>query len=272
MQIYPQDRLNNIYQETFAFISIRQTDHVFTIELDRADKKNALHPHMLNEIAFAMQYVHHATEIWALVIEAKGPVFCAGADLKAFAGIIEPHDSTIPVPEKEVLFHELFHALHKPIIAKVAGDVYAGGFMFLAGATFVVAADHIRLGLSEVKRGIFPFQVMAALLQVMPARKVLDWCIRGYNLPVQKALDYGLVTQICPADGLDAEVQRILDDLLENSPTAIRLGLEAYAHIRPSKSEHEYLLAMLKKAIMSKDGMEGLAAFREKRKADWKGE
>lgn len=272
MKIYSQEQVANIQQENFAFLEVEENDHILTVRFARENRKNALHPHMMNEIGFAFQYAHYEKSIWAVVVEAKGNVFCAGADLKAMAGIIEPHDSSIPKPEKEILFNELFSTLHKPLISKVKGDVYAGGFMFLAGSTFVVAADSIKLGLSEVKRGIYPFQVMAALLNVMPARRVLEWCVRGYNLPVQKAYEYGLVSEVYPMDKVDEGVNNILSDIKENSPTAIRLGLEGYSTIRPSKSEHEYLANMLKKAIMSKDGMEGLAAFREKRKPNWIGE
>lgn len=272
MNFYTSEQINQYALYNFAFLEIEEADHAFTIRFDREERRNALHPQMLHEIAFALQYAHASKDIWAVIIEAKGRIFCAGGDLKAMAGIIEPHDSSVPEPAKPILFNDMFSKLHKPLIVKVEGDVYAGGFMFLAGATFVVAADHVKLGLTEVKRGIYPMQVMAALLHVMPARKVLDWCVRGYNLPVQKAYEYGLVTEVCPAEQVDAKVQAILDELRQNSPTAIRLGLEAYAHIRPSQSEHEYLVNMLMKAIGSKDGQEGLRAFREKRKPNWVGE
>ena len=255
----------------FAFLELEEAGHVLTVRLAREKRKNALHPHMLVEIAFALQYAQENADIWMVLMEAKGNVFCAGGDLKAMAGIIEPHDSTVPKPKKAILFHEIFSSLHKPLIAKVAGDVYAGGFMILASATIVVAADHLKFGLSEVKRGIFPFQVMAALLEVMPARKVLDWCVRGYNLPVAEAQKLGLVTEICPAENLDQQVQDIIKELKNNSPRAMSLGLEAYRHIRPTKEEHQYLSMMLMKAIQSEDGREGLAAFREKRKPNWTG-
>lgn len=272
MKIFAKEQVSNLHEAHFAFLEIEEKDHVLTIRFDREKRKNALHPQMLNEIGFALQYAHSTQSIWVVVIEAKGKVFCAGGDLKAMAGFVEPHNSTIPKTEKPILFNELFSTLHKPLIVKVSGDVYAGGFMFLAGATFVVAANNVKLALPEVKRGIFPMQVMAALLNVMPARKVLDWCVRGYQLPVQKAYEYGLITEICEPKDIDKVVDNILDELKQNSPTAIRLGLEAYSHIRPSKTEHEYLLSMLQKAIKSKDGQEGLAAFREKRKPVWIGE
>jgi len=154
----------------------------------------------------------------------------------------------------------------------VTGDVYAGGFFFLAGCTIILAQEGIKLGLPEVKRGLFPFQVMAALLRVMPARKVLDWCIRGYNLKVEEALQYGLISQINSETEIDGALNNIIAELKQNSPSAIKNGLAAYDHIQPSATEHKYLLDMLMQTIGTKDGQEGLKAFREKRPPVWTGE
>ena len=218
-----------------------------------------------------MHYAHFEPSVWMMVIQAKGNIFCAGADLKAFAGFIEENDSTIPQPNSAVLIGELFNKIHKPTIAKVTGDVYAGGFFFLAGSNIVLAQDNVKFGLPEVKRGLYPFQVMAYLLKVMPPRKVVDWCIRGYNLPVAEALQYGLVTEIARAETIDAAVEKIVAELKQNSPTAMRYGLEAYDKIQSSAAEHKYLMDMLMKTIGTKDGQEGLMAFREKRKPNWTG-
>lgn len=272
MNLYTKEQTLNIHEQNFAFLEIKETDKVLTITLNRERKRNALHPQMMNEIAYALHYAHFASSVWTIILKAKGKVFCAGADLKAFAGIIEENDSTIPEPNGDVLMAEMFNQVHKPVIAKVTGDVYAGGFFFLAGSTYVVALDSVKFGLPEVKRGLYPMQVMAALLKVMPARKVIDWCIRGYNLPVQKAYEYGLATHVATEENIDEIIQGIINDLKENSPTAIRLGLAAYDKITQQNSEHEYLLGMLRQAIASKDGQEGLTAFREKRTPNWTGE
>ncbi|MEO1258447.1 MAG: enoyl-CoA hydratase-related protein [Bacteroidota bacterium] len=272
MNLYTKEQTQNIHSQTFAFLEIKEADHVLTITLDRANKKNALHPQMVNEIAYAMHHAHFEKNIWVVVVQAKGNIFCAGADLKAMAGFIEENDSTISQPNGEVLIGEIFNKIHKPVIAKVTGDVYAGGFFFLAGSHVVVAQDDVKFGLPEVKRGLYPFQVMAALLKVMPARKVVDWCIRGYNLPVVEAEQYGLVSHVSTQENIDAAVERIIDELKQNSPTAIKYGLEAFDKIRPAAAEHKYLFGMLMKTIGTKDGQEGLKAFREKRKPEWTGE
>ena len=271
MNIYTQDQVASIHNETFAYLIVEESDHVLTLTLNRELKKNALHPQMVNEIAFAFQYAHLTKTIWMIVVQAKGNVFCAGADLKAMAGIIEENNSSIPQPKGDILIGELFNQVHKPTIAKVTGDVYAGGFFFLAGSTIVLALDAIKFGLPEVKRGLYPFQVMQALLQVMPARKVIDWCIRGYNLPVEEAERFGLVTEVCTAENIDNRVTAITNELKKNSPSAIKYGLEAYQKIQPSAAEHKYLFDMLQKTITSADGIEGLKAFREKREAVWGG-
>lgn len=272
MNIYSQEQTVSLAQHHFAFLEVEENDHVLTITLAREAKKNALHPQMVNELAYAFHYAHFKKEIWMILIQAKGNVFCAGADLKAMAGIIEENDSTIPAPKGEVLIGELFNKVHKPTIAKITGDVYAGGFFFLAGSNIVVAQDDVKFGLPEAKRGLYPFQLMAALLKVMPARKVVDWCIRGSDLAVDEAKQFGLVSSVVNREHIDKEVENIISELKQNSPSAIRLGLEAYDHIQPSAAEHKYLSDMLLKAIASKDGQEGLKAFREKRKPRWTGE
>ena len=271
MNLYTKEQVASIKDHTFAFLELEEDDHVLTITLDRAEKKNALHPQMVNELAYAFHYAHFTSDVWMVVIQAKGDVFCAGADLKAMAGFIEENNSTIPQPDGEVLIGELFNKLFKPKIAKVTGDVYAGGFFFLAGCEIVIAQDDVKFGLPEVRRGLYPFQVMAALLKVMPSRKVLDWCIRGYNLPVKEAEHYGLVTQAVSAEEVDETIKNLTSELKQNSPSAIGNGLQAYDHIRPTAQEHKYLLEMLTKTISSKDGQEGLAAFRERRAPVWTG-
>ncbi|MEM9821355.1 MAG: enoyl-CoA hydratase-related protein [Bacteroidota bacterium] len=272
MQYFETIETKAIQGQTFAFLLVEEADHVLTVTLNRAEKRNAIHPQMTNELAYTFQYAHSNKDIWMILIQAKGPVFCAGADLKAFSGTVEPHASTIPQAKGEVLIGELFNKVFKPTIAKITGDVYAGGFFFLAGASIVIAQNDIKFGLPEVKRGLYPFQVMASLLQVMPARKVIDWCIRGYQLPVAEAEQYGLVTQVVPAEEMDQAIQQVIKELKQNSPSAIRLGLMAYDHIQPKEATHQYLMGMLMKTIQSKDGREGLKAFREKRIPVWTGE
>ncbi len=272
MDFFEDTLIKDAQNQKFAFVKMRVEDHVMYLTLNRAEKKNAIHPHMVQEIAFAMQFAKQTNMIRAIVIDAVGDVFCAGADLKAFMGMVGEFDSSIPQAKGEVLLGELFNKVHKPVITKVEGNVFAGGFFFLAGANYVVCNTGIKLGLPEVKRGLFPFQVMAALLEIMPKRAVVDWCIRGYDLPVEEAQKLGLVTHITTSDAMQKIVDDLLHDIKANSPTAIRLGLEALDTINEQTSKHRYLMEMLQKTISSKDGQEGMMAYRQKREPVWTGE
>jgi enoyl-CoA hydratase/carnithine racemase len=271
---YTQEQTQNFKEQNFAFLKISEADNVLYVTLHNPAKKNALSPQLLNELAYAFAYAQHTKEIHMVVLQSEGTVFCSGADLKAFAGQVDPHNSSIPVPQKEVVIGEIFTSMHKPSVAKVEGDVYAGGFLLLCGVRFVYAQEGIKLGLPEVKRGLYPFQVMTALMEVMPARKVLDWCVRGYNLPVQEAKNLGLVTEVVKQGEMDKAISDLIAELKENSPTAMRMGIEAYEKIKKSASpeEHMQMKIYLMQLMQSKDTREGLAAFKEKRKPNWVGE
>jgi enoyl-CoA hydratase/carnithine racemase len=126
-------------------------------------------------------------------------------------------------------------------------------------------------GLPEVKRGLWPFQVMQSMLQVMSPRAVLDYCMRGKSLNATEAKEIGMVS--CVTEHVDAEVKALAEELIQYSPSAIRLGLEAFDQLKkiPEAEAHSYLKQMLSNAIKTEDAREGMSAFSEKRKPNWKG-
>ena len=271
--LYNSDQIVAFHQQTFANLIVEEKDHLLTITLNRPEKKNAMNPVLFRELAYTLQYAERNHEIWAVVIAANGDVFCAGADLKAFAGSTEPTTSTIPTPHGEIILGDSFNRLHKPCIAKVHAPVYAGGFLIICGCTHVVAASEATFSLPEVKRGLFPFQVMQSMLQIMPPRMVLDFCMRAKTMNAAEAEKVGLVSKVVAKENHDAEVTALVDEIFQYSPSAIKLGLEAYDNLKnvaPGEA-HTYLKQMLSLAVQTEDAAEGITAFAEKRKPVWKG-
>ncbi len=271
--LYSSEQALSLKQHTFAHLLVEEKDHLLTLTLNRPEKKNALNPVLFRELAYALNYGHYNREVWAVVIAAKGDVFCAGADLKAFSGSTEETTSTVPEASGEVVIGNVFNGLHKPCIAKVHAPVYAGGFLIICGCTHVIATDNATFSLPEVKRGLFPFQVMQSLLQIMPARAVLDFCMRAKNMNAAEAETCGLVSKVVAAEKLDDEVQTLVNEIFQFSPSAIRLGLEAFDNLKkiPAADAHVYLKQMLGECIQTEDAAEGMAAFIEKRNPTWKG-
>lgn len=267
---YTPDQTADLLTRPLHYLLVEQTDHVLRLTLNRPEKKNALNPPLLAELAFALAYAHHTPDVWVVVLAAAGDVFCAGMDLKALTvGDTEPLN--VPEPDGPVRVGELMASLHKPCIAQIQGPVYAGGFLLVGGATYAVAADTATFSLPEVKRGLFPFQVMAILLDLMPARKALDLCLRGKTINADEALEMGLVTRVVDAPDLSNEVARLVTDLKQVSPTALRFGLHAFQALKsvPASQQQAFLHDQFTQIQQTADAREGMAAFLEKRSPNW---
>ena len=128
MKYFNENDVKNIKSYNFDFIEFEESNHVFTLTLNRPKKKNALNPQMINEIAFAFQYVSCSNSVRALLLKSNGDVFCSGLDLNAVNGDIEKNNSTVPEANSKILIGELFNKLYKPKICQLEGDVYAGWF------------------------------------------------------------------------------------------------------------------------------------------------
>ena len=270
--LYTAEQAANLPIEGFRFLLMSLDDHVLTITLNRPEKKNALHPPMLAELAFALAYAHHTSDVWLVVLAASGDTFCAGMDLKSLVeGATEK--PKVPEPSGPVRLGELMAGLHKPCVARVQGPVYAGGFLLVGGSTYVVAAESATFSLPEVKRGLFPFQVLAVLLDIMPARTALDLCLRARTLTSMDAQAINLVTTVVPATELDDAVTHLTDELKQFSPTAMQFGLRARQQLKSLLPEQQqaFLYEQFQQLQQTPDAKEGMAAFLEKRPPKWRG-
>src|SRR4051812_18383288 len=240
--IYTKEDIQNFKDQSFAYLIVEEKENVLTITLNRPDKRNAFHLPLANELAYALAYAHYNNHIWIVIVKANGPVFCAGADLKAFGGEdTSEKQSSIPAPKDMVKFGDEFNGLHKPCIAQVHADVYAGGFLMIGGCTHVIASENAKFGLPEVKRGIWPFQVMATLEPLMTSRQLLDLCLRAKTIDATEAKNIGLITDVVAIDDLENAVQKLVNEIKEQSPTAVRLGLKAFHEMKslPAEEKHK---------------------------------
>lgn len=257
----------------FEAVKVDLSEHVLTLTLNRPDKKNAMNPPMTNELIYCLDYAARDPEVRVVVIEAEGDVFCAGADLAAMRGDARDTASTVPKRGEQ---HDLairMRRVCKPTIVKAQGPVLAGALLMVCNATHVIAADHATFAAPEIRRGIWPFMVMAGLFRVMPRRVGLDFIMRGRKLDAAEAERYGLINRAVPAAELDGTVDELKRELASLAPATMRLGLEAF-HAQELMDFDEavpYLGEMLSRALQTEDAQEGIAAFMEKREPVWKG-
>jgi enoyl-CoA hydratase/carnithine racemase len=255
----------------FEAVEIDVHDHVMTLTLNRPDEKNAINLAMANELIYALDYAAQETSVRVVVIAARGDVFCSGGDLKMMSGAGKPSTSTVPVRGDAGDISLRIRNLYKPVIVKVQGPVLAGALLMVCNATHVIASEKAHFSAPEIKRGLWPYMVMASLFRVTPARAGLDFIMRGYRIDAQTAVRYGLANQAVAHDELDDTVAALAQELAELAPGTMRLGLEAYRKQEDLTMEQAlpYLQKMLAKTIASPDAREGITAFIQKRKPVW---
>jgi enoyl-CoA hydratase/carnithine racemase len=147
----------------------------------------------------------------------------------------------------------------------------AGGMGLLAMCDLAVAAGHAVFGLPEVKVGVFPAQVLAVLRRLIPPRQLAELCLTGESFDAAQALELGLVNYV--DDDLDGRLDWLLQRMLDKSPAAQRRGLYTLKKIESMAFEEAMSFTESQIALftLTEDAREGQAAFKEKRKPDWKG-
>ncbi len=259
----------------FATLEWTLANHILTITLNRPHRKNAINHIMINELVYALDYAKHERAVRVVVITGAGDVFCAGGDLKAMAGQGDEPPSDVPVvaerpgePDEMVL--RLYH-LHKPVIAKIQGSVYAGALLMVCNATHAIAADHAQFAAPEIRRGLWPFQVMAGLFNVMPQRDGLDFIMRGQPIDADTAVSTGLVNEAVPAEQLDSRVDTLASELAALAPETMVMGLAAFRRQQVMCFEEAlpYLKDQFFECLQGDNAKEGIAAFMEKRAPNW---
>ena len=252
---------------------VEQADGVATLTLNRPDVMNSLNFPLLHAIRDQIESFRFKPDVRVVIITAAGEkAFCAGADLKERA--------TLP-PErvKEFIFtiRNLFTSieqLNKAVIAAVNGVALGGGTELALACDIRIASTNATMGLTETRLAIIPGAGGTQRLPRLVGRgKAKELIFTGQRISAEEALKIGLVNRICePKDLLD-ECRKMAAMICEAGPVAIEqakyainYGLETDIHTGLAIESNAYWVC-----IPTEDRLEGLAAFKEKRKPIYKG-
>lgn len=255
-------------------VLIEHRDAVLWITLNREARRNALNADVVRRIDDAIAAACDDASVRAIVLTGAGDkAFCAGADLtkgaKGFAFAVD-----YARPRHYVV--DLFKRLEEctlPVIARVNGHVMAGGFGLLCACDMAVAADDIRIGTTEPKIGLTPMMILPHMMRILPPRKLQEMCITGEQFSAQEALEWGVVNYVVPRAELDQKLDWLLSRVVDKSPTALRLGKQAFHAMRDMglRESLEYAQVMVPTMSSTDDAREGLNAFQEKRAPNFTG-
>ncbi len=257
----------------YQHIEVEQRGATRWLWLNRPEVRNAFNDSLIAEIAAAFAEIEASRETRVVVIAARGPVFCAGADLNwmrsmAAFGHAENHADALKVAR----MFAAVHSCSRPVIARVQGDAFGGGVGLAAACDLVVAAEAASFALSEVKLGIVAATISPHLVRAMGARQAARYMLTAEKFPAVQARALGLVHEVTLADGLDREVERLVHHLLAASPAALAASKRLLADVVEAPMD-DVLLAATAKCIadarVAPEGREGIAAFLEKRAPRW---
>lgn len=244
--------------------------HVATITMNRPERKNAIGPEMANELLWALDDARDDASVRVVVLTGAGGAFSAGGDL---GGMSSGGESLAMKGDFSDLITRLT-TLEKPTIARVPGPAMGGGCGLVACCTFAIAQESAILGTPEIKRGLFPFMILAPLARVVRRRELLELILLGEKISARRALELGILSHVVPDAELDDAVAALAKKLAAQSPTAMRMGLRAfhaYAEV-PMADAVPKLRDQLAEILGTADAREGLTAFLEKREPRWTGE
>ena len=249
-------------------------DGVARVRLNRADKRNALTRGMLEDMLAAVKFVGSDRQARVCLIEAEGPVFCAGMDLGEMQARALGDDSEAEWQRDSDIYCELLNQLFSleiPTIAVVQGAAVAGGVGIVLACDMTIASEASFFALPEPVRGITAAMVTPLLVQRVGWGAARHLLLSMERCDAARALQIGLANDVVPTHQLAARVNELVTSVLSGSPLALSLTKQ---HLRSFtiKSMSEQLrdsAIVSAQARQTPDAREGLQAFLDKRRPTW---
>ena len=243
-----------------------------TITIDDPERHNPLTNATMRELTEAVRRAAADTDVRVIVITGAGDrTFSAGGDLSG--GFV---DAPLTDHAARGALADLFRALRrcgKPVVARVNGHALGGGFGLAAACDVVVATETATLGTPEIGVGLWPMMITAVLVPLVPRRPLLEMMLTGRRLSAAAARDLGVVSHVVDPAELDAATDEVVAQLLTRSPATLALGNQAFYAVTDMDldSALDHLHVGLTAIAMTDDAAEGVAAFGEKRRPEWRG-
>lgn len=247
-------------------------DGVAILTLDRPQVRNAFDDALIAALTHAYNEATIDPGVYAVLLRANGPTFCAGADLnwmRRMAAYSRQENMADAMDLARLM--RTIDLCPKPTLVRVHGSAFAGATGLIAASDIVVAVPEAEFAVTEVRIGLIPAVISPYLVRAMGARQARRYFLTAERFSAATALELGLVHEVVPADALDAAIARHLKALKAASPAAIAAAKALIAAVdRPlDQTVVQDTARRIADQRVSADGREGVSAFLEKRKPNW---
>jgi enoyl-CoA hydratase len=254
----------------YEMILIETRSRVGLITLNRPQAMNALNNQLMREVMDALDLFDRDDGIGAMVVTGNEKAFAAGADIKEMA------DKSIPemMDRDHVAVFGRIRTIQKPVIAAVSGWALGGGCEIALSCDMIVASESAKFGQPEITIGVIPGAGGTQRLTRAVGKAIaMEMILNNRTLTAQEAHQFGLVNRVVPVEGFLDEALKLADEIASRAPLAVRAAKrminQSYERtLSDGLAEEKQAFYNL---FASEDQKEGMQAFIEKRKAEWKG-
>jgi enoyl-CoA hydratase len=255
---------------SYTMIETELHDRVGVIRLNRPQALNALNSTLMEELLRALVEFDSNQGVGAIVVTGNEKAFAAGADIKEMADA-----SAVDMLLKDAIsILDRVQTIKKPLIAAVSGWCLGGGNELAMACDMVLASETARFGQPEISIGVIPGAGGTQRLTRAVGKAIaMEMVLNNRTLTAEEALHYGLINRIVPVEGYLEEAVKLAAEIADRAPLAVRLGKEAVnrafeSFLSDGISDERRSFFFL---FSSEDQKEGMRAFIEKRKPEWKG-
>ncbi|MER3395471.1 MAG: enoyl-CoA hydratase [Acidimicrobiia bacterium] len=255
-----------------ALVESSTEGRIRIVTINRPDQRNAISPEVSTQLEAAISEFEKDNDVWVGIITGAGDkAFSAGADLKAIAAgrmqeIWTAEGGFAGITKR---------SRTKPIIAAVNGDALAGGCEIALACDLIVAAEHARFGLPEVRRSLIAAAGgLFRLPRRLPLSVAMEMILTGLPISARRAYELGLVNRVVPADQVMSAAMELAGAIAECAPVAVRESRRVVVEsLLASEEDRGWELSARATATVvgTEDFLEGPRAFVEKREPRWKG-
>ncbi len=241
------------------------------VQLNRPDVLNAINIKLMEELVDALEALDRDNDVRCIVLTGNEKAFAAGADIKEMAD----------ASAVEMLIRDQFarwdkiRKVKKPIIAAVSGFALGGGCELMMTCDIVIASETTKIGQPEINIGVMPGAGgTQRLTRAVGKAKAMEIVLTGKTISAEEALKWGLINKVVPVEYFLQEAKDLAKEIASKPPVAVRLAKEAVlkAFDTTIESGLEFERKNFYLLFASEDQKEGMKAFVEKRKAEWKGQ
>jgi enoyl-CoA hydratase/carnithine racemase len=253
-----------------AFLETSVDEHVALVRLNRPEARNALSPELMDELAGTVERLDDDAEVRCIVVAGSDEVFAAGADIKA----MRERSFQDTLAHATVSYWRRIASCRKPLIAAVSGFALGGGCELALMCDLIVASETAEFGQPEITLGIIPGAGgTQRLARVLGKQRAMEIVLTGRRIPAKEALELGIVNAVESKREWLEKALELAQLIARRPPIAVRLAKQAVqaADETSLSAGLEMERRLYELAMATEDRIEGMQAFLDKRKPEFKG-